>query len=362
MIASLPTVVVANLHRRYTGVSATVAALIPSQRQYREIAVLDTGRLGLGGEVSLLQVIRQGWAKTRNQAGLPEGRCRVLHARRDVDLILGWVLKHLFRQPWRVVFTSAAPKPPGRVLAALIDSADAVVATSKKAARFVGRADYVIPHGVDTQVFSPDGDRPAIVPSALQGQRLVGCFGRLRYSKGLDLLVDALIACLPRHPAYSGVISGLCQSGDQAFVEAQIQKISAAGLTQRIVFIGDLPPQEIPKWYRMLSIYVAPSRSEGFGLTPFEAMASGIPVITSQAGVWGDLIDPSFGLQFITGDARDLEAKLDALMSDETSCDLLGKNARQAAKERFSIESEAHALELAYRDQLEIGNSERVKS
>ena len=47
---------------------------------------------------------------------------------------------------------------------------------------------------------------------------------------------------------------------------------------------------DIKLWYRRISLYVAPSRNEGFGLTPLEAMASGSPVVASDAGAYADLI------------------------------------------------------------------------
>lgn len=350
--APLPSVVVTNLHRRYTGVSATVAAVIPSQRRLREIALVDTGGLGLGGEVSLFQLVSGGWKPAIDRTEGTRIGCRILHARRDVDLILGWCLKRILRQPWRVVFTSDAPKKPGRVLQSLIDSADAVVATSLRAASFIGRHDYLIPHGVDTNWFSPHGDRPEAMPPQLSGRLLVGCFGRIRPSKGVDLFVKAMIECLPRHPDFSAVISGLCQPNDSDYLAQLQNQIAAAGLKERIVFIGDLAANEIPRWYRALSIYVAPSRSEGFGLTPFEAMASGIPVVTSTAGVWEEMIGDSFGRKFPNGSWNALEGHLEELMRSPELRASMGASARQQAEARFSVDAEACELEAVYRREL----------
>ena len=64
----------------------------------------------------------------------------------------------------------------------------------------------------------------------------------------------------------------------------------AAGLADRILFLGEVP--DIKPWYRRLSLYVAPSRNEGFGLTPLEAMASGAAVVASDAGAYAEMIEP----------------------------------------------------------------------
>ena len=62
----LPDVLVTNIHRRFTGVSATVAALIPLQQKERDVAVIDTGSLGLPSTWPLWKVVRQGWSHPKN--------------------------------------------------------------------------------------------------------------------------------------------------------------------------------------------------------------------------------------------------------------------------------------------------------
>ena len=85
---------------RAIGVSATVAALVPQQQSEREIAVVDTGSLGLSNTWPLWRVIWRGWSRP------PSGNARVWHARRDVEMLLGLFLKHVLRQNWKLVFRS----------------------------------------------------------------------------------------------------------------------------------------------------------------------------------------------------------------------------------------------------------------
>ena len=73
------------------------------------------------------------------------------------------------------------------------------------------------------------------------------------------------------------------------------------------------------------SLVVAASRTEGFGLTPMEAMASGAPVVTSGAGFWPELIKPGVnGTQFATGDVEDLKKVLRPLLAEPKSLTDLG--------------------------------------
>jgi mannosyltransferase len=356
MTQVLPPVVVANLHRRYTGVSATVRALLPLQRRTLAIGLLDTGQLGLPAAMGWRDLLRQGWKR-------PAGhRWRVWHARRDGEILVGLLLRSVLRQPWRLLFTSAAPKPPGPALRWLIRRCNGVIATSERSAAFLppGCVTATIHHGVDTAFYSPGGAQPprhaeppgVLLPLLGGGEgahlRLIGCFGRLRSSKGTDLVVEALIAVLPERPGYGAFFTGLVQPADRPFLERLQQRIAAAGLGKRIRFLGDLDRDTVRDCYRCTSLCVAASRREGFGLTPLEAMACGCAVLTSQAGVWPELIDGEVGRRFDTGSAASLTRQLRWLLDHPEELEAMGLRARQRAMSRHSLQAEAEAINAVY--------------
>ena len=342
----LADIVVANIHRRYTGVSATVRALMPHLRAQRQVDLFDTGALQLGGDISFLTLLRRGWTQPS------QGRYRIWHARRDVEILLGVFLRSLLRQPWKVVFTSAAPKRHGPVLRWIINRSDAIIATSAKAASFLDWHTLVIHHGVDTQWFCPPKEprEQLLQRSGLAGQAryAIGQFGRIRYSKGTDLFVHALIQLLPKHPEFMAVISGLCQEEDQAYLDGLKGDIEKAGLTNRIVFLGDLTPEVIRNWYQTVSLVVAASRSEGFGLTPLEAMASGCPVVASYAGIWPEVVDEQVGSLFETGNLNDLVQKLRPYLIDPSVFLQKADQARDRAINKHSIAFEAQEVLKVY--------------
>jgi len=343
VLAVLADVVVTNLHRRFTGVSATVQALVPWQRQQQELVVWDWGQLGLGGETGFWSLLRWGWSRPRR------GRWRIWHARRDIEILIGLLLRSLLRQPWRVVFTSAAPKRPGWWFRQLIRRCDAVIATSPRSAEFLDRCDAVIFHGVDCAQFHPPADREALLAEVgLAGKQVIASFGRIRPSKGTDLFVEALIQLLPGHSSWVGVVTGLCQRRHQPFLDSLKKRIVAAGLEQRIWFVGDLESTEIRRWYQRTSICVAASRSEGFGLTPLEAMASGCVPVTSTAGVWPWIIHHDFGCAIDMGQQAALFACLDALMGDAVRLDQMASAAKSKAVAAHSIEHEADCIHQLY--------------
>jgi mannosyltransferase len=278
-----------------------------------------------------------------------------------VEIVAGLLLKKLFRQPWKIVFTSAAPKPPGAWLAALLRHCDAVIATSARSAQFLNSYTEIIQHGVDVDVYSPPPDDALerlreplnlpelFVPASLQSRYWIGAFGRIRSSKGTDLLVDALIQVLPEFPEFAAVMTGLCQAKDAAFQQDLQGKIDAAGLADRIVFLGDLDRETVLACYRRVLLCVAASRTEGFGLTPLEAMACGRAVLVSGAGVWPQVVDAEVGASFETGSATALATALRGLLPDPALLWQQGRRGRQRAVACHSLQGEADRINQLYR-------------
>ena len=176
----------------------------------------------------------------------------------------------------------------------------------------------MISHGVDTDRFHPAADRAAAwADTGLPGRFGIGVFGRVRHQKGTDLFVEAMLRLLPRYPDFSAAILGLVTPKNQAFVDALKARIKEAGLEDRIAFLGEQPADDLPLWFRRLSIYVAPQRWEGFGLTPLEAMASATPVVAACAGAAPDLVlDGETGYLVDVGEIDAMTDRIERLMAD----------------------------------------------
>jgi mannosyltransferase len=274
----------------------------------------------------------------------------IWHARRNDEMIIGVVLKAV-GWPLKLVFTSAAQRHHSWITRWLIRRMDAIIATSDISASYLKREATVIPHGVDTDRYAPPADRAAVFAEAgLPGRYAIGCFGRVRAQKGTDVFVDAMCRLLPRYPDFTAVIVGAIMIDQAAFANDLKARISAAGLRSRVVMTGELPIEELPRWYRRLTIYAFTSRNEGFGLTLIEAMSSGAALVASRAGA-AELVveDGVTGVLTLPGDVDALVAALEPLLRDPASAVAMGARARERVVEKFSLDAEANRIAGVYR-------------
>ncbi|KAF1020916.1 MAG: Glycogen synthase [Paracidovorax wautersii] len=339
-----PEVIVFNLKRRFSGVSATIDALVPLQiRQWRLGFCGHPLSNGVPG-----MTLREAIALSRRP---PEGRpFRIWHVRRDPEMIAGIFARDVLRLPIRLVFTSAAQHLHGRFARGLIARMDAVIATTAKATSFVPNTTAVVPHGIDLARYAPPADKfAAWAESGRPGQYGIGLFGRIRPTKGTDIFVDAMIEALPQLPGASVVMTGLCQPRYAEFERGLRQKIEAAGLSSRMLFTGEIETPEVLQWYQRCLVCVACPRYEPFGLTPFEAAASGCALVCSRTGAFEELVEPGIQGELVpTGDAHAVaEAVLSVLRTPEHA-QAMGQRARERVTTRFSLEAEAGGIGRVY--------------
>src|SRR5215467_2193752 len=256
--------IVPNLHRRYSGVTATNRMVAP------KLAKLF--RAAWFGSNAPDGIARMGVA---DLLGLWRRRTPLIwHARRNNEMIAGVLLRAL-GWPLKLVFTSAAQRHHTWITRWLIQRMDAIIATSDISASYLRREATVVMHGVDTDIYAPPADRAAaFAESGLPGRYAIGCFGRVRAQKGSDVFVDAMVKLLPRYPDFTAVMVGSVTPEQTGFANELKKRIESAGLASRIVITGELPIEDVQRWYRRLTIYAFTSRNEGFGLTLIEAMAA----------------------------------------------------------------------------------------
>jgi mannosyltransferase len=334
-------VIAPNFKRRLSGVTSTIVQLVPLQMRTLGIATLGPG---LPDNLPKLRL----WQLPGLLRRPPARPFRIWHARRNLEMLAGILLRDICRAPLRLLFTSAGQRDHKRYTRWLIRRMDGVIATSGRSGSFLKVPHTVVMHGVDLQKFHPPRtEEDDFSASRLPGRYAVGCFGRIRHQKGTDLFVDAMIELLPRFPDWTAVISGRVTPEHRAFADDLKRKIDEAGLSKRIVFLGEVP--DIRIWYRRISLYVAPSRNEGFGLTPLEAMASQTAVVASDAGAYAELIVPGkTGAVVPAGDGAAVRDAIRPYLADPRLAIEHGEAGLADVVARFPLEREALAIAQVY--------------
>jgi glycosyltransferase involved in cell wall biosynthesis len=203
--------------------------------------------------------------------------------------------------------------------------------TAEMMSIYFGRKDVkVVPNGVDTHVFCPQGRRDRRCEARQRfgfapSDAILLLIGNAWRNKGLAVLLQAAARCsdLPMRILVVG----------KDDTSAWINVISRLHLVERVVF--SQPASEVLDFYAAADVYAAPSLEDPFNLPALEAMACGLPVIVSrEAGVseWIHDGEDSLVLQNAQ-DAEELEGLIRKLVQDPALMQRLGENAaRNAAK------------------------------
>ncbi|WP_336276507.1 glycosyltransferase family 4 protein [Bartonella sp. CB178] len=334
-------VIAPHFKRRLSGVTSTIIQLVPLQRK-QGVRISALG-VGLPKDLPAL-TFRDIFLLWKSPTEKP---FRIWHARRNIEMLCGVFLRDVLRMRIKLVFTSASQRRHKFFTRWLLRRMDKVIATSSYTGAYLEVPHRVIMHGVDIERFSP----PKTIDdhfssSGFSGKYAVGCFGRVRYSKGTDLFVDAMVKLLPCYPDWTAIIAGRTTAQHRGFEKKLRQKIAEAGLCDRIIFLGEI--LDTPLWYRRLSLYVAPSRTEGFGLTPLEAMASQTAVVASDAGIYKELVVEGTGTVVEGGSTQLWATAIEPYFSDLEKTLIAGKRALSHVRAHFPLEKEAAAIGDVY--------------
>ena len=229
----------------------------------------------------------------------------------------------------------------------ILGRADVFVAMSSELRRELLDADvppervHRIPNAVDLERFAPpspggrdDARRELGVP---REARLLVYTGRLVTYKGLPELVEAWPAVASAHPDARLALVG--EGGtDLAACEQELRaRVESLGVGDTVTFPGAV--DDVVPWLNAADGFVFPSRDEAFGLALVEAMACGLPVVTTAIGGLKDIVtDGENGRVIEPDDTRALVGALHELLEGGPEVERLGVGARRTAEQRFARE------------------------
>jgi glycosyltransferase involved in cell wall biosynthesis len=206
---------------------------------------------------------------------------------------------------------------------------------------------YLIPNAVDGRQFHPalpEEHAAARRALGLNCERLVLYVGRLSPEKNPLGLLDAWAAIDTE--ARKGALLALVGDGpDWDQVHAKARKPNLAG---SIHLAGQ--HSDVATWYRAADVYVIPSLLEGLSNTMIEALASGLPVISTRVSGSSILLEsPIAGLVADVGNVENLAGAMELLLRDESLRTQLAANARLTFETHFALETLSKKMILLYR-------------
>ncbi|QDV07507.1 Glycogen synthase [Planctomycetes bacterium Poly30] len=146
-------------------------------------------------------------------------------------------------------------------------------------------------------------------PVSPRTQKTVLCLGRLTRQKGVSFLLRAAKVVLMSHPDARFLVAG---EGEER--TRLIEMVAELGLAGKVHFLGSISDEAKVKAYREADVFVLPSVSEPFGLTPLEALAEGTPVVLSKASGVAEVLPsaPAVEPWDYVGMASEISALLDS--------------------------------------------------
>jgi len=245
----------------------------------------------------------------------------------------------------------------GLMLPRFMRRADAIIAVSENTRRDVTRLMgipaekiHVIYEGVHPS-FRPLAARELLERVRAQYQlpaRFILFFSTLEPRKNLTTLLDAYAALLRQHAETPPLVV----AGRKGWLyQDTLRHIQTLGLAERVRMTDWIAHDDVPALLNLADVFVYPSLYEGFGLPPLEALACGVPVISSNAASLPEVVGDA-GILFEPRDTAALTRALARVLSDDAlRQELRASGLKQAA--RFTWERAARATLQVYQTALE---------
>jgi glycosyltransferase involved in cell wall biosynthesis len=172
-----------------------------------------------------------------------------------------------------------------------------------------------------------------------------GRINGLHDQKGIDVLIESLPMITRKHDIILRIVGG------GTHVAAFERIVKQRGIESSVEFIGFVEHSNLPGIFAGADVFVLPSRRESFGLVIAEAMAVGLPVVSTDVGAIPEVvIDSETGILVSPDSPSELASAVDVLLSNRTKLNEFGLNGRNRATAHFTWEEAAKRIEGFYKE------------
>ncbi len=226
-----------------------------------------------------------------------------------------------------------------------------VVTVSETSKQDIIEAFAVAPHslslvynGIPTDVFKP---MPEVERKPF---RIMTTTSADQPLKGLRYLLEAVALVRPQFPEIELLVIGKPREGGET--EQQLNELK---LWDCVRFVKGIPTEELVRYYAEATVAVSPSLYEGFGLPAGEAMACGVPIVSSDGGALPEVVGDA-GIVVPAGNSEALAEGIARLLRDPAERARLADAGRRRILEKFSWEVAAGEMVAFYRSVIEHAN------
>jgi glycosyltransferase involved in cell wall biosynthesis len=202
----------------------------------------------------------------------------------------------------------------------------------------------ILPSGIDLGRFSNlsrESSRSGL--QIKKGEKVILFVGKLHAVKGVNYLIQAMNVIRQKEPKTRLILVG---DGEE---RRDLEKLtSSLNLADSVTFVGKVPNEKVPQYMAAADIFVLPSLSEGFPMVIVEAMASGLPIVTTNVTGLPEIVhNGENGLLVEPKNSVELAEKILLLLQDDELRGDIAQNNRQRAKD-YTWEKVVDNLEEVY--------------
>lgn len=279
----------------------------------------------------------------------------IIHAQSVLPGLYALVAKKVLGKPYifsergAVYFPSLFHNQIFKLALRNADAALALTGDMKEAMQKICRREiHVVPNGIDLERFENlSKDEMRLKLQVKIDERLVIFVGRFRPEKGVEYLIKAMEIIRQGDCSIKMVLAG---EGPE---EPHLKRLTAQlNLEDCVAFVGQIPNEKVPQYMAAADILVLPSLSEGFPVVILEAMASGLPIVTTRVTGLPEIIrDGENGLLVEPRNPPQIAEKVLLLFRDDALKEKISRNNKEEAK-KYSWEAVVQKLEEIYRNYL----------
>jgi len=216
----------------------------------------------------------------------------------------------------------------------------------------------VVPNGVNLNKFTGmDRDYSFRRKYAMDNEKIILFMGRLVYEKGVQNLIAAMPKVLASYHDAKLVIAG--KGGMLDELKAQADYL---GISNKVYFAGYMNGKDVEKMYKAADISVFPSTYEPFGIVALEGMLAERPIVVSDAGGLGEIVEHRVtGMKSYCGNPNSIADSILELLFNPELCDNIVKNAKIKVKENYNWQKIAQDTHFTYQKAICETMAERQK-